>query len=131
MFLVGQVVSVWGMAHVLWQPAPRFVEAVTALSVAYLAIEILFLPQAGARWAVACVMGALGGLYFHLFVRATGYSAALVLAGAACAEVAAIGALAFVLAAAGRVAKAFRPVQVAASALLVFGVAWFLLRLRS
>ena len=28
-------------------------------------------------------------------------------------------------------AKALRPVQVAASALLVFGMAWFLLRLRS
>jgi hypothetical protein len=30
-----------------------------------------------------------------------------------------------------RIAKAFRPVQVAASALLVFGMVWFLLRLRS
>jgi hypothetical protein len=28
-------------------------------------------------------------------------------------------------------AKAFHPVQVAASALLVFGMVWFLLRLRS
>jgi hypothetical protein len=31
----------------------------------------------------------------------------------------------------GRMAKAFRPVQVAASALLVFGMVWFLLRLKS
>ncbi len=131
MFLVGQAVSVLAMAHVLWQPAPRFVEAATALAVAYLAVEILLLPQAGARWLVAGVLGALYGLYFHLFVQTTGYSAALVLAGAVLAQVPAIAILALVLWRAGRMAKAFRPVQVAASALLVFGVGWFLLRLRS
>ena len=75
------------MAHVAWQPAPRFVEAATALAVAYLAVEILLLPQAGARWLVAGVLGALHGLYFHLFVQTTGYSPALVLLGAALAEV--------------------------------------------
>ena len=131
MFLVGQAASVLTMAHVLWQPAPRFVEAATALAVAYLAVEILLLPQAGARWLVAGVLGALHGLYFHLFVQTTGYSPALVLAGAALAEAAAIGVLALVLSRVGRIAKAFRPVQVAASALLVFGMVWFLLRLRS
>jgi hypothetical protein len=131
MFLVGQAASVLGMAHVLWQPAPRFVEAATALAVAYLAVEILLLPQAGARWLVAGVLGALHGLYFHLFVRTTGYSPALVLAGATLAQTAAIAILALVLSRVGRMAKAFRPVQVAASALLVFGMVWFLLRLRS
>jgi hypothetical protein len=131
MFLVGQAASVLGMAHVLWQPAPRFVEAATALAVAYLAVEILLLPQAGARWLVAGVLGALHGLYFHLFVRTTGYSPALVLVGAALAEAAAIAILALVLSRVGRLAKAFRPVQVAASALLVFGMVWFLVRLRS
>src|ERR1035438_8268711 len=78
-----QAASVLTMAHVVWQPAPRFVEAATALAVAYLAVEILLLPQAGARWLVAGVLGALHGLYFHLFVQTTGYSPALVLAGAA------------------------------------------------
>jgi hypothetical protein len=131
MFLAGQTASVLAMAHVLWQPAPRFVEAATALAVAYLAVEILLLPQAGARWLVAGVLGALHGLYFHLFVRTTGYSPALVLLGAALAEVTAIAILALVLSRVGRMAKAFRPVQVAASALLVFGMVWFLLRLRS
>ena len=81
MFLVGQAASVLVMAHVLWQPAPRFVEAATALAVAYLAVEILMLPEAGARWLVAGVLGALNGLYFHLFVQATDYSPALVLGG--------------------------------------------------
>jgi hypothetical protein len=131
MFLVGQAASVLAMAHVLWQPAPRFVEAATALAVAYLAVEILLLPQAGARWLVAGVLGALHGLYFLLFVRITGYGPALVLAGATLAEAAAIAILALVLSRVGRLAKAFRPVQVAASVLLIFGMVWFLLRLRS
>ena len=131
MFLAGQAASVLAMAQVLWQPAPRFVEAATALAVAYLAVEILLLPQAGARWMVAGILGALHGLYFHLFVQTTGYSPALVLPGAALAEASAIAVLALVLSHVGRMAKAFRPVQVAASALLVFGMVWFLLRLRS
>src|ERR1035441_10583976 len=109
------------MAHVLWQPAPRFVEAATALAVAYLALEILMFPQAGARWLVAFVLGALHGLYFHLFVQTTGYGPALVLVGATLAEAAAIALLALVLSRVGRMAKAFRPVQVAASGLLIFG----------
>jgi hypothetical protein len=54
-----------------------------------------------------------------------------VLLGAALAELSAIALLALVLSRIGRVAKAFRPVQVAASALFVFGMVWFLLRLRS
>ena len=131
MFVVGQAASVLAMAHVVWQPAPRFVEAATALAVAYLAVEILLLPQAGARWLVAGVLGALHGLYFHLFVRTTGYGPGLVLVGATLAEAAAIGILALVLSRVGRMAKAFRPVQVAASALLIFGMVWFVLRLRS
>jgi hypothetical protein len=131
MFLLGQAASVLTMAHVAWQPAPRFVEAATALAVAYLAVEILLLPQAGARWLVAGVLGVLHGLYFHLFVQTTGYSPALVLLGAALAEASAIAVLALARARVGRMAKAFRPVQVAASALLVFGMVWFLLRLRS
>ncbi len=130
-FLVGQAASVLTMAHVAWQPAPRFVEAATALAVAYLAVEILLLPQAGGRWLVAGVLGALHGLYFHLFVQTTGYSPALVLLGASLAQAAAVAVLALVFWRVGRMAKAFRPVQVAASALLVFGMVWFLLRLRS
>jgi hypothetical protein len=55
----------------------------------------------------------------------------LVLLGAGLAQVAAIAVLALVVSRVGRLAHAFRPVQVAASALLVFGMVWFLLRLRS
>jgi hypothetical protein len=131
MFVAGQAACVLAMPHVSWQPAPRFVEAAAALTVAYLAVEILLLPQAGARWAIAGVLGAFHGLYFHLFLQNTGYSAAWVLAGAAIAEVAAISVLALLLSQIVRMGPALRPVRVCALALLVFGLVWFGLRLRN
>jgi hypothetical protein len=131
MFLVGQAASALLMPHLAWQPAPRFVEAATALAVAYLAVEILLLPQAGARWLVTGVLGLFHGMYFHLFLQTTGYAAGLVLAGAALAEIAVIAILAIALSRIGHVVQALRPVQVSASALLVFGMVWFILRLKS
>ena len=56
-----------------WDPAPRFVEAATALTIAYMAVEILALPQAGKRWLIAGalgfsgVAGAAGGVAKALF----------------------------------------------------------------
>jgi hypothetical protein len=131
MFLAGQALCVIVMPHVAWQPAPRFVEAAAALTVAYLAVEILLLPQAGARWAIAGMLGMFHGLYLHLFLQTTGYSAAWVLAGAAAAEVAAISVFAPLASRVARMAQALRPVQVSALGLLVFGLVWFGLRLRS
>jgi hypothetical protein len=131
MFLAGQAACVLIVPYTGWQPVPRFVEAAAALTVAYLAVEILLLPQAGARWLVAAVLGGFHGLYFLLFIQTTGYGAGLVLAGAAVAEVLAVAILALVFSRVGRVAKALRPVQVAASGLLVFGLVWFAMRLRS
>ena len=129
-FLAGQIASVLVVPLTAWQPQPRFVEAAAALTIAYLAVEILLLPQAGSRWLVAGVLGAFHGLYFHLFLVTTGYRPAFVLAGAALAEIVAIAILGLVLSRIGRVARALRPVQVSASALLVFGMVWFVLRLR-
>jgi hypothetical protein len=131
MFLAGQFVCVLAMPHLAWQPAPRFVEAAAALTVAYLAVEILLLPQAGARWSIAGLLGAFHGLYFHLFLQNTGYRAGWVLAGAALAETAAISVLALLFSRVARMARALRPVQVSAVALLLFGLVWFGLRLRS
>lgn len=130
MFLTGQVASVLLAPHTAWQPAPRFVEAAAALTVAYLAVEILLLPRAGARWAIAGVLGAFHGLYFHLFLQTTGYHAGYVLAGAAIAEVSAIAVLALVCSRAARWTRAWRPARAGAFALLVFGLVWFALRLR-
>jgi len=131
MFLAGQLASVLLLPHIGWQPAPRFVEAAAALTVAYLAVEILLLPQAGARWVIAAFLGAFHGLYFHLFLRTTGYRPGYVLAGAAVAELIAIAVLALLFSQITRVARVLRPVQVSASALLVFGMVWFFLRLKS
>ncbi len=130
MFLAGEAASVLAAPYTAWQPAARFVEAATALTVAYLAIEILLLPKAGARWAVAGALGVFHGFYFHLFVQTSGYHAGWVLMGASLAETAAIAILGFLFSRIGRVARALRPVQVTASALFVFGMVWFLMRLR-
>jgi hypothetical protein len=130
MFLAGQIASVLIVPHTAWQPAPRFVEAAAALTIAYLAVEILLLPEAGARWLVAGALGAFHGLYFHLFLQTSGYRPGFVLAGAALAEITAIAILGLAFRRIGHAARALRPVEVSASALLVFGMAWFFLRLR-
>jgi hypothetical protein len=129
MFLAGQMAAVVIVPHLSWQPAPRFVEAAMALAVAYLAVEVLLLPQAGARWAVAGVLGIFYGLYFCLFLQNTDYRAGLVMAGAAVAELTAISILAAVFSQVRKV-RAIRPVQVSAAGLLMFGMTWFILRLR-
>jgi hypothetical protein len=131
MFLIGQAASVWIVPQTGWQPAARFVEAAAALTIAYLAMEILLLPQAGARSLVAAVLGVFHGLYFHLFVQTSGYRAGWVLVGAAIAQLLVTVLLALVFSRIGRAARALRPLQIAASGLLVFGMVWFFLRLRS
>ncbi len=131
MFLAGQVASALVVSQTRWQPAPRFVEAAAALTLAYLAVEILFLPRAGARWLIACLLGSFHGLYFLLFIQSTGYSPGYVLFGAALAQIVLIAAFALVFSRMNRWISALRPVQVSAAALLVLGMVWFFLRLRS
>jgi len=131
MFIGGQILAVVVVPFAAWQPAPRFVEAAAALTIAYLAVEILLLPGAGARWLVAGVLGGFHGLYFHLFLQTTGYGPAFVLAGAAAAETIVVAIFALVFSRVNRVARALHPVQVSASALLVFGMVRFALRLRN
>jgi hypothetical protein len=131
MFVAGEIAAVLLVPVTGWQPAARFVEAAAALTIAYLAVEILTLPDAGFRWLVAGILGGFHGLYFHLFLRESGYRAPLVIGGAAVAELLAIMLLALAFARIGRIARALRPLQVSASALLVFGMFWFFLRLRS
>jgi hypothetical protein len=129
MFLAGQFLSAWIVPLTAWQPAPRFVEAAAALTIAYLAVEILILPQAGSRWLIAGILGAFHGLYFELFLRNTGYAPVWVLAGAAVAELALIALFALLFARTLKLAAFLKPVQVSASLLLVFGMVWFCLRL--
>jgi hypothetical protein len=47
--------------------SPEFLEAVLALTVAYLAAEIVFLPESRARWAVVPILGLAHGLPFSAF----------------------------------------------------------------
>jgi hypothetical protein len=130
-FLAGQILCVAALPHFNWQPAPRFVEAAAALTVAYLAVEILMLPKAGARWAIGGVLGVFHGLYFYLFVSDTGYSAVWVLIGAALAEAAAISVFALLYSRIARLSSSLRAARLPAVALLLFGLIWFGLRLRS
>jgi len=124
MFLAGQIASVLIVPRTAWQPMPRFVEAAAALTIAYLSVEILLLPKAGSRWMIAGVLGVFHGLYFHLFVQGTAYSPALVLTGAAMAEAGLLGVLAAVFSRLRRWDRYF------AMALLLFGLGWFVMRLR-
>jgi hypothetical protein len=66
-----------------------------------------------------------------LFLQTTGYRPALVLAGAAAAEIIAIAILALVFSRVKRLARALHPIEASASALLLFGMVWFVLRLRN
>lgn len=122
MFLAGQIATATIGARAQWQPPPRFVEAAAGLTIAYLAVEILLLPNAGMRWIIVAVLGAFHGLYFDLFLRTTGFSPWYVLSGAACAEVAAIVLLSLLFTYLGKV-------RICATALLVAGMAWFFMRL--
>lgn len=130
MFLAGQIASALLAPRSGWTPPARFVEAAAALTIAYLAVEILALPKAGARWLIAGVLGAFHGLYFHLFLQNTGYHAALVLGGAALAEALVASVIYVVFARVLRVAQPLRPVASCASALLIFGLVWFFVRLQ-
>ena len=129
-FLGGEILAAAIVPATTWRPAPRFIEAAAALTVAYLAVEILLLPKAGRRWLVAGTLGLFHGLYFAAFLTTTEYHAAWVLLGAAFVELALIVAFAWAFAHVARIAAALRPVQVSASLLLAGGMLWFVLRLR-
>ncbi len=131
MFLLGQIAAAVIVPKTNWDPAPRFVEAATALTIAYMAVEILALPTAGKRWLIAGALGVFHGLYFALFLRTTDFHPTYVLTGAAIAELLLIGIFAFVFSRVARVTASLRPLQVSAGLLLGIGMFWFFLRLKS
>ena len=130
MFVAGELVAALVVPQTAWQPAPAFVEAAAALTVAYLAVEILAFPEAGQRWLVVLVLGAFHGLYFAMFTTASGFSPAWVMMGAVIAEALQIALVAFLFSKLARPLEALRPVRVAAMMLMVTGLAWFVLRLK-
>ncbi|MCY4594194.1 MAG: HupE/UreJ family protein [Bryobacterales bacterium] len=108
-----------------WIPPLRFLEAAAALTVAYMASEILFLPDARHRWIVCGSMGCFHGLFLAAFLAATAMKAPYFLSGAISTE-------GLIVTAAGAIRLRCvngRAEQLAAILLLVGGLAWFGLRL--
>ncbi|MCC7495963.1 MAG: HupE/UreJ family protein [Bryobacterales bacterium] len=130
-FATAQFVVAAAMPLTSFAPAPRFIEAAAALTVAYLAVEILLLPDAGKRWLVVAALGLFHGFYFAVFLRTAGYHALYFLPGVLLAEVVMIAALAVCVHWLSTRAPLLRPVPVSAAALLMIGLAWFAIRLRS
>jgi hypothetical protein len=93
--------------------SPQFLEAVLALTVAYLAAEIVFLPDGRARWAVVPILGIVHGLPFAAFpssyLTAASITQAMVLA--------------VLWLAARKIPSAWR--RPAAGVMLVAGIGWF------
>jgi hypothetical protein len=122
-FICGEVAACIAMPLSKFDPSLRFIEAALALTVAYLAVEILFLPAAGSRWAVAGVLGVFHGLYFAIFLRDSEYHARYVLGGVIGVELVALAALSWVM-------RKIRPVhRYLAMVLLAVGMGWFGLRM--
>lgn len=133
MFLAGEILAAVVVPQTLWNPAPRFVESALALTVAYLAVEILLLPQAGQRWLVAGALGAFHGLSFALYLVATAYWSLPVLSGMALGDLLAVAFFAFLMARGSRMFPSVAPtaLKVSASLLLATGLVWFFVRLRT
>ena len=130
-FLAAQSVAAILGTLTAWEPAARFVEAAAALTIAYLAVEILFFPESGQRWAVLLFLGAIHGLYFSILLRAGAASPAYLLAGASVAQACLIFMFAGVWSLIRKFARAIQPDRVASAMMLAAGLGWFFLRLRS
>ena len=104
---------------------PRFLELAAALAVAYLAVEILFLPQAGTRWLVVVVVGLFPGLALSSMVRQTELSGVSVWLGTQLMEaiVAVLCAYFWLRFGTGRSLD-----RIAGCVLLVLGAGWFAYR---
>jgi hypothetical protein len=120
------------LAAILLAPAvrvelsARFIEAAAALTIAYLALEVVLLPQSRTRWVVVAVLGLFHGMYFATFLIGSGYGPAWFFAGVAAAQILVVGGLGL---ASRPILNIRRVVPVAASVLLATGLGWFFLRL--
>jgi hypothetical protein len=131
MFLAGEIAATLLAGVYGWQLPVRFVEAAMALSIAYLAVEILFRPEAGGRALIAGVLGGFHGLSLYLVLAGTGFRPAYVLEGAALGEIAILGAFGAAFWMLRQRWVLTRAIQSAAGLLLVFGMAWFFLRMKN
>jgi len=130
-FLIAESLACLLAPRITFPLSPRFIEAAAALTIAYLAFEIVLLPHSTFRWLVVGVLGLFHGTYFSMFLVQSGYNAATFLAGVAIAELLLIAVLAVIVTRLARFNWMSRLVPVAASLLLTVGVVWFFLRLRA
>jgi hypothetical protein len=127
-FLAAESVACLVAPRIAFPLSPRFIEAAAALTIAYLAFEIILLPNSGLRWLVVGVLGLFHGAYFSIFLAQSGDHAVTFLCGVAVAELLLIAAFAFVLGRLTRLSSMKRAVPVAATMLLTVGVVWFFVR---
>lgn len=123
-FLLAQAVAGGLVGIIDWSPPILFLEAAAALAVAYLAAEILFLPDASNRWLVCGGLGCFHGLFLAAFIQSVEMHSSLVLPGA-------LGTEGLLAAGFGALRLRFvtgRPEQLGGILLLVVGMAWFGLR---
>jgi hypothetical protein len=111
--------------------SPRFIEAAAALTVAYLAFEIILLPESRHRWLVVGVLGLFHGAYFSIFLTESGFHVPTFLGGVVLAELLLIAVFALILGQLARFRWMHRAVTVSATLLLVTGIVWFFFRLRA
>jgi hypothetical protein len=119
MLLLGEWLARYLAPRIPWPLSIRFIEAAMALTVAYLAVEMLMLPKAGQRWAIVLALGLFHGLYF------AGFPSTYFI-GAGMLQVAAIAALSALALRAPRSTQRY-----AAWGLLIAGLGWFTTRLFS
>jgi HupE / UreJ protein len=132
-FFAGEASGCLLAPHLPWAMSPRFIEAASALTVAYIAAEALFLPAAGKRWIIAALCGIIHGLSFSLIVAGGGFQTAPLLAGvflAQCVVALALAGIARAGSAFGAARIPIQPARALASVLAIIGLGWFILRLR-
>jgi len=125
-FALGQIAAGLLMRVYPLTLSPRFIEASAALTIAYLAVELLVIPNAGGRWIVTGVLGAFHGVYFSMLFAAGDYPPALFLAGAIAAE----ALIATLLWTAVRRLHTGALRTALSSTLLVIGLGWFVIRIK-
>ncbi len=131
MLILGEAAACIAAPRLGVQLSPRFVEAAAALTVAYLAAEILLLPQARKRWLIVGALGVFHGLNLEMFIRASAYRSPFVLSGVIVAELAILAALALLLGQIRRATTSPLVIRVPATLCALAGAVWFGLRLAS
>lgn len=124
-FLLAQALLAVGGQAIGWELPVAFLETAAALTVAYLASEVLFLPDAAKRWLVCGAMGCIHGLFLGAYLGASGMNPAIFLPGALATEALLGAGIAWIRL---RFASK-RSEQLAGLLLLVAGLGWFGLRI--